>query len=563
MSQAQVLDSSRIATWQNAGLVADIDNSSTVKNTLQLGLQNDGNFDNSSLLNQLISNAGTGTTFYFPAGFYHFTNSIVLKSDITLVGEAGKTYFLFDSMPNGNGIVCSGKIVLQAIKLNASASKNQDYFLIQNSELNAGDLVYIADIDSSNVYSEWAFGSTGQVVKVKSVFQDTVFLASELRRDYLIGNEPFVRKMNPISNVKIQNIICVRRDSTKAQTSNILVDKAYNCEISCVESYAANFAHVTLANALNITVSGSYFKDAQGYGGGGKGYGVVLQFASGECKIYNNVFDHLRHSILLQAGANGNFIGYNYSKNPYWTETSLPGDAAGDLVLHGNYVYANLLEGNVVQNIVIDDSHGENGPNNVFLRNRAEGYGLFMSPLIATDSQLFIGNEITNTILSKGLYSLAGSGHFEFGNNVVGKCMPENTADVTLNSMYFTSVPSEFDSISSWPIIGYPTTFSSVTNQAELRYRKGFKTACNQITSSSNSLVKSDLYQIFPNPSTNYFEVTNLLGSETVCVFNSIGEKVLTFENRRELFKHTLPSGIYFVRISTNHSFCLLKMLVK
>jgi hypothetical protein len=95
-------------------------------------------------------------------------------------------------------------------------------------------------------------------------------------------------------------------------------------------------------------------------GGGGKGYGIMVQNTSGDCLIENNIFRHLRHSMILQAGSNGNVFGYNYSIDPYWTEVSLPSNAAGDIVLHGNYVYANLFEGNLGQQIVIDDSHGIN-----------------------------------------------------------------------------------------------------------------------------------------------------------------------------------------------------------
>ena len=100
----------------------------------------------------------------------------------------------------------------------------------------------------------------------------------------------------------------------------------------------ANFAHVEVSNSIGINVENSYFKDAFAYGSGGAGYGVALQYSSGDCYVHANVFEHLRHSILLQAGANGNVIGYNYSISPYWTGTSLPTNAAGDLVLHGNYV---------------------------------------------------------------------------------------------------------------------------------------------------------------------------------------------------------------------------------
>ncbi len=39
-------------------------------------------------------------------------------------------------------------------------------------------------------------------------------------------------------------------------------------------------------------------------------YGTMLHFTTGECLIENNIFEHLRHSTIVQAGANGNVFGY-------------------------------------------------------------------------------------------------------------------------------------------------------------------------------------------------------------------------------------------------------------
>ena len=96
--------------------------------------------------------------------------------------------------------------------------------------------------------------------------------------------------------------------------------------------------------------------------------------------------------MLLQAGTNGNIYSYNYSLQQKRTE--LPSDAAGDIVLHGNYPYANLFEGNIAQNIGGDASHGMNGPANVFFRNRALHYGIAFSAG-SGDSSIVIYNEVT------------------------------------------------------------------------------------------------------------------------------------------------------------------------
>ncbi len=181
-------------------------------------------------------------------------------------------------------------------------------------------------------------------------------------------------------------------DLTANQTSNIFFNYAAFCWVKGIESDSANFAHISILNSSNIEVTGSYFHGAFSYGGGGVGYGVVCHLTTGDCLIENNIFKHLRHAMLLQAGTNGNIYAYNYSLQQQRTE--LPSDAAGDIVLHGNYPYANLFEGNIAQNIGGDASHGINGPANVFFRNRALHYGIAFSAG-SGDSSVVIYNEVT------------------------------------------------------------------------------------------------------------------------------------------------------------------------
>jgi hypothetical protein len=556
------LDSNRINDWKRAGLITEFDNSIQSYNAIDLGATNDGVFDNAWIVNDVIADLDSGSTLYFPAGFYFFKSSLKLKSNVSIAGDLGKTYFVFDSMATAHGMVLQGKWAAGTQEIAKNASSKQTFLIIAGANFKLGDILYVGDMDSFHVFSNWAVNSTGQFIEVKKVSNDTVYLNNELRRDYLLSRYASVRRANPIRNVSISNLILIRKDSTVAQTSNVQLDMAYNCELHCVESYTANFAHVAISNSLNVSINGCYFKDANGYGSGGRGYGVALQFASSECKLYNNVFEHLRHSILLQAGANGNFIGYNYSSNPYWTQTSLPSDAAGDIVLHGNYVYANLFEGNEVQNIVIDDSHGINGPNNVFLRNRAGGYGVFMNPQIATDSQLFIGNEITNTAFPKGLYSLAGKGHFEFGNNVAGNCLPTNTQNVSLNSLYFNEIPAEYKSLNVWPLIGYPTVYASTLNLAHTRDLQAVKTNCGELPGSVFEFEVEQIQMLFPNPAKSFFSVKKGALVSEIIIVNTVGEEVACFQSAAEHYSIALPAGIYWVKIFQGNTTSAHKLVV-
>ena len=218
----------------------------------------------------------------------------------------------------------------------------------------------------------------------------------------------------------------------------------------------------------------SYFHEGHDYGSGGKAYGVLLHFTSNECFIEDNVFERLRHSVLLQAGANGNVIAYNYSRNPYWTDVSfiIPENSAGELVLHGNWPYANLFEQNIVDNIVIDDSHGANGPHNTFLEIEQEGMEYFSVILILQTKTL--GNEITNTFLPSPYilfnYNILGTGHFLYANNKLGTIDPVGTDSLQDISYAYLNLP-EFSPSNQFGKIGVPQAMEEFTIPAYDRYK--------------------------------------------------------------------------------------------
>ncbi|MEJ7588965.1 MAG: hypothetical protein WKI04_15525 [Ferruginibacter sp.] len=200
----------------------------------------------------------------------------------------------------------------------------------------------------------------------------------------------------------------------------------------------------------------------------GEGYGIACELTSGECLVENNIFKHLRHSMLLQSSANGNVFAYNYSIEPYKSE-SFPNDLSADIALHGNYPYLNLFEGNIAQNISIDAAHGINGPFNTFFRNRAASYGISISSG-GGDSSNLIGNEITSTTFLKGNYLLQGSGNQEYANNKNNTIIPAGTAALSDTSYIYNATPGFWNIAASWPSIGFPNSLNSGTIPATARY---------------------------------------------------------------------------------------------
>lgn len=557
--------------WSKAGLLNQFPNFDTI-NVLEQGIVADGATPCDQALKTLLNDfKDNPTVFFFPPGEYYFTQGIqLLKGQVLKGASATETHLIFDLTEEDYLISANGKIKTDTAWLTAKARKDSTTIFIDDPDgvFKAGDFVKFVVDDGELVTSDWALNSTGQICKILSADNGKLTIHRPLRRSFPLAEEPRLVKIRPVQFVGVECLSIERKDTTLTQTSNIYFNMAANCRVSGIASQNCNFAHLTLQQSTQMEVSGCHFQDAFQYGGGGQGYGVVLQFNTGDCLVQNNIFQHLRHSMLLQAGANGNVLAYNYSTQPFWTETNLPASAAGDLVLHGNFVYENLLEGNIVQNIVIDDSHGINGPGNTFFRNRAELFGIFMNNNPASPGQLFIGNEVTSSLPFTGLYMLSGEDHFEYGNNVKGSMQPPSSSILQQLSLFLPTSPPFFEEMEMpFASIGLPNNLNSGTIPAKAHFLTGQMTSCEMpppVVISDTEEAHSEERLVYPNP-TNGLLFLNVEGKSELRLVDFTGKTVYqaSVENGQALHLPQLPKGVYSLMALTGGQLQSTKVILQ
>ncbi|MFM1877073.1 MAG: hypothetical protein RL266_2810 [Bacteroidota bacterium] len=547
---AQVFEAQRITEWSKAGNTEKIVEPSQSISVIDHGADNTGvNSCNSAYSSAIQSLNGSAGVIYFPEGEYFFNAAISIPDSVVLKGESSATTLRFDLGGSGNLIVMNGSIVNTQHALAATAEKGTfELELNDASEFEEGDVIRIGCFDEDLMYSSWAYGTLGQVLIITEKEGNTLRFADPLNHHYPLSRNPFIKKISPRTAAGISCLTIEREDATADQTSNIYIGNATNCFVRNVESINCNFSHIEVNSSAHVTVEGCYIHDAFAYGGGGQGYGVVFQATSSFNLAQNNVFNHLRHSMLLQSGANGNVYAYNYSYDPYWQDGFLPSNSAGDAVLHGNYVYLNLFEGNTVQNIVVDASHGSNGPFNTFFRNKAELYGFFSDSGTPTDSMNIVGNEITNSGFPYGLFAVSGAGYYSYGNNVSGTTDPANTSDVQLNSLFVTETDlPDFLNGESLPMVGYPLAMNDKLLPAEVRFD-------NQTYVNCNTEVITGSLEEFGNERLLYLQGQQLIADQsilpvTVNIFMVNGQLLETFPMNSTHHEITeLSSGIYLIQ---------------
>jgi hypothetical protein len=163
----------------------------------------------------------------------------------------------------------------------------------------------------------------------------------------------------------VENLYLKRLDPSEDYI--VRFENAVNCWMRNCESEQCMRAHVWLFVSRFTTIEGCYFHHAYNYGEGGHGYGVVAANKTTDCLVTDNVFRHLRHSMMTKEGANGNVFSYNFSIENVSdaNNVKLP-----DISIHGHYSYMNLFEGNAVQHIAYADAWGPTGPRTTCFRNR-------------------------------------------------------------------------------------------------------------------------------------------------------------------------------------------------
>ncbi|MFM7387330.1 MAG: glycosyl hydrolase family 28-related protein [Bacteroidota bacterium] len=552
----QVLPANRAVDWTLAGLNDTNTLGFTYYNVVQEGAVPDGITSVNAIVDSLLAlNQPVGVHLHFPAGSYFFNQPLSLPSNTRISGAgADATHWIFDLGGTGHSVQTSGSLVSSdSSSLTVAGVKGNTWIVVANANpFFAGAWVRIRQQDADLVTSNWALNSVGQLVKVDSVGGDTLYLHSALRLDYSLNRLPKVVRIAMKRNIGLECLSLERMDNTAPEQASVIhFTYAENCWFSGLESNKTTFGHVEFESVANSKVEKSYFYDAFDYGGGGRGYGVVLQFTTNECLIENNVFKHLRHSIILQAGANGNVATFNHSTDPYWTNANplLGGNSAGELVLHGNYVYANLFEQNDVQNIVIDNSHGGNGPYNTFLRNRASLYGIFFSDN-TSPSQNFLGNEIPNSNFpySSVNYTILGNDQFSYGNNNKGTVAPAGTSNL-LDTSYYYAVKPDFVQGYQWGRIGLPNAINSAKVPATNRFEGNdvFAGACGKEDYYAG-LSERVKHSIYPNPVSEILWVRGAGQGEMYRIFDLQGRLwlggVLTTDLQPISVGH-LPQGMY------------------
>ncbi len=573
---AQTIHDSIRVDWSQAGVQQFFVDSSNVLDVTTFGATGNGvSNDLPAVQSAFAALSGQSGIVYFPPGNYIINGTINIPDSVVIKGaSSGLTALIFNlGGVTGNCINVWKPQTLPFYPVQDGYQKGS-FKLVTDSAMifNPGDYAELRQQNGSwdTNPAFWADYSAGQMLRVTGINGDTLYVEQAIRMDYDPSLNVEIRKIIPRVNIGIECVSVTRTDSTAPGVNyGIYANAAAQVRIRGVEMHRTIGAMIWAEYSTAMEISGCYFHHAYEYSGSNnRGYGVVMASHTGECKIENNIFRRLRHAMMVKQGANGNVFGYNYSIEPFRTE--FPNDAGGDISLHGHYPFANLFEGNICQNLMIDQAWGPSGPFNTFFRNRIELYGIILSSgTVNTNKNNFVGNDITGTGPFQGNYLLTGTGHFEYGNNDNGVIKPTGTSALPDTSCYLDSFPAFWNIASPFPNIGTPNPVTGQNIPARERYvtTAAELTICgpDTVTTGLNSYdkVSTSEIQIYPNPADDriYIIYDQKAGDKNVSVVlrNIItGVQFLkpyspkNVHDRIEIDISNLPAGTYVIQIKSD-----------
>ncbi len=466
------------ARWARAGLTGAVTNFTTLRNVKNYGAKGDGVTDDTTAIRNVLSAAPSGTVVYLPAGTYRLTKPLYPKSHTILRGDgAALTSLIFEgagTLDRCIGLAAwDGNQPTNYVTITGGMTQGSTQLVVSSvSGYASGNIIEIEeDNDPAWGWTDsWQSRLPGQVNRVTAVdaANKRLTLDRPLRHTYTAQRHPRLRQLVTLMNAGVENLYVRRKDAVVGVT--IEMKYAVKCWVRNVESYMTYKAHVWLERSFECEVRQSYFHDAFVFGDGGQGYGVCCGKRTSDCLIENNVFYHLRHSMIVGIGANGNVYGYNYSAaralDPVY------GTPQPDISVHGNYVFMNLFEGNVVEDADVPDWYAPAGPGNTLFRNRIINSGTAIDA--GSNNQNFLGN-----VLTQGTITLDGApaGIIDYANvkkgDVTKVAWPGNTYGSLSDSLY-RCVPPDFilGAGVSWPPIGPEKPLNSPT-PSQQRYVSG------------------------------------------------------------------------------------------
>jgi hypothetical protein len=381
---AEIIPQNRRIIWEsNVGIPGGVPNRTTISATLNASTYGNGTTDATSAIQTALNACLANQTVLLSAGTVRINTSLRIPSNVTLRG-AGPSQTILDAHGTSGAVISFGQDATpytansKAITGGTTAGSTSitlasaagitvgSYLMI--TELNDTSFVTIKGGEGSCTWCDGGIGwngtrTLGQIVEVTSVNGTTIGIAPALYITYNTALSPLATPFSAGAKYAGLEDLQVYMNNTGYTTNFMMSGSAY-CWVKNIESNYTDGDHFRAFFAYRCEIRDSYFHDAYHHTPGQTDADVFIADKSSGLLIENNILRRMHVSIMLNWGAAGNVIGYNYSANDF--DENAYNVVMGDFSMHGSHPMFNLYEGNIATSFHPDGIWGSNSHNTLF-----------------------------------------------------------------------------------------------------------------------------------------------------------------------------------------------------
>ena len=385
---ASPIDSTRVIDWTHSGIPGGIPNRTTISATINASSYGNGTADATTGIQNALNACLANQVVLLSAGTFRIDTKLVVPSNVTLRGS-GPQQTILDGHGNSRGMIVFGveagvwvpPLIAITNGLNAGstsitvsdASTISVGQLLAVSQLNDPAYVSNTGVGGACTWCDEGFNGTrtmGQMVEVVSKNGNTLSIgAPGLYFKYAASLSPSVSVLTPGAKYAGVEDLQVYMNNT-GYTTNFLMDGSAYCWLKNVESNYCDGDHARIFFGYRDEIRDSYFHDAYVHGPGGTDSDIFLASRTSGTLVENNQLRRMHASIMINWGASGNVIAYNYSDGNF--KENAQNCMMTDMTFHGAHPMFNLWEGNVAISFTPDSYWGSSSHNTAF-RNWLRG----------------------------------------------------------------------------------------------------------------------------------------------------------------------------------------------
>lgn len=330
-------------------------------------------------INFALASCRDGGTVLLAAGTFNIDGTIQVPSDVTLRGAGAQLTILKAIGKNGGDVISMGEGSVRYAPvgiLSGASAGSSEIELTESAHIKPGMYLVIAEVNDPKYVTaagsggncNWCDGwsdtgrlARGQIVEVTKVAGSRVSFKPSLYGTYANSPGAIPFRMS-VRNAGVEDLQVYATNAGYA--ANFGLHMCAYCWVKGVESNYTDGDHVEIYWGFHDEVRDSYFSNAFLHSPGRYDSDIQVGFKTSASLVENNIIERTHTAIMLEWGAAGNVIAYNYSTGEF--DSKAKNLSIGGIVFHGAHPQFNLLEGNVVTKIEEDPVWGSSSHTTAF-----------------------------------------------------------------------------------------------------------------------------------------------------------------------------------------------------